>query len=192
MIGKLSRGYRQRVGLADALLGHPRILLLDEPTTGLDPNQVRDLRRILTNLPHSPTILFSSHTLGEVDMFCSRLLILSGGKLIANGTRQGLRRSLLAGSWQRWQAHTTLRLIGDATSARELENLDGARVESCIRHRGEVHYTLSLREDESVHGRVLALLTRPDGEELVHWEREMPVIESIFLAATQQNQEYQP
>lgn len=180
MIAQLSHGYRRRVGLADALLGHPRVLLLDEPTAGLDPCQVGELRRILSHLPHGPTILFSSHVLGEVDAFCHRMLILNAGRLIADGTRQDLCQSLLANSWQSWHARTLV-AGGDGAVAR-LAQLDGVRVESCIRRRHGIDYVLALQESETVRSNVLQALARD--AMLVHWERDVPLLESIFLAAT--------
>ena len=83
-IGQLSRGYRQRVGLADALLGSPPLVVLDEPTVGLDPNQVRDVRRMLRDLGGSQTLVFSSHILAEVEMLCDRVVILSHGEVVAD------------------------------------------------------------------------------------------------------------
>ncbi|MBL4686004.1 MAG: ABC transporter ATP-binding protein [Nannocystaceae bacterium] len=85
-IGQLSRGYRQRVALADALLGAPPLVVLDEPTVGLDPNQVRDVRAMLRELGGTQTLLFSSHILAEVEMLCDRVVILSAGKVAADET----------------------------------------------------------------------------------------------------------
>ncbi|MCX4244597.1 ABC transporter ATP-binding protein [Paraliomyxa miuraensis] len=83
-IGKLSRGYRQRVGVADALLGDPPVVILDEPTVGLDPNQVREIRAMLRALGGEHTLVFSSHLLAEVEMLCDRVVILSEGRVVAD------------------------------------------------------------------------------------------------------------
>jgi ABC-2 type transport system ATP-binding protein len=85
-IGRLSRGYRQRVGLADALLGSPPLVVLDEPTVGLDPNQVQAIRAMLKNLGGSQTLIFSSHILAEVEALCDRIVILSRGRVVADET----------------------------------------------------------------------------------------------------------
>lgn len=91
LIGTLSKGYRQRVGLADALVNEPDILILDEPTIGLDPGQIREVRSLIKGLATRHTILLSSHILSEVEMTCSRVLILNKGRIIANGTPTELR-----------------------------------------------------------------------------------------------------
>jgi ABC-2 type transport system ATP-binding protein len=83
-IGQLSRGYRQRVGVADALLGDPPVVILDEPTVGLDPNQVREIRAMLRALGGEHTLVFSSHILAEVEMLCDRVVILSEGRVVAD------------------------------------------------------------------------------------------------------------
>jgi ABC-2 type transport system ATP-binding protein len=85
LIGKLSKGYRQRVGLADALVAKPAILILDEPTAGLDPNQIREVRHLIAELGKSHTILLSTHILSEVEASCSRVLVIAKGKLVATG-----------------------------------------------------------------------------------------------------------
>jgi ABC-2 type transport system ATP-binding protein len=83
LIGTLSKGYRQRVGLADALVNEPDILILDEPTIGLDPEQIREVRALIKGLATRHTILLSSHILSEVEMTCSRVLILNQGRILA-------------------------------------------------------------------------------------------------------------
>ena len=84
-IGQLSRGYRQRVGMADALLAKPELIVLDEPTAGLDPNQVRSVRNLIRELAGSHTLLISSHILSEIEMTCDRIVILHEGRLLASG-----------------------------------------------------------------------------------------------------------
>ena len=90
-IGKLSKGYRQRVGMAQALLHEPDVLILDEPTAGLDPNQIRDVRKTIRTLGESKTILLSTHILQEVEAIASRVLFINEGRLVYDGTVAGLK-----------------------------------------------------------------------------------------------------
>ncbi len=90
-VSNLSRGYRQRVGLADALLASPPVLLLDEPTAGLDPNQIREVRELITTLRQSRAILLSTHVLAEVEAICTEAVVIHRGQLVAHGTLQDLR-----------------------------------------------------------------------------------------------------
>lgn len=90
MIGSLSKGFRQRVGLADALVHDPRLLILDEPTNGLDPNQIRSVRELIKELGAKHTILLSTHILYEVEQTCSRVIILDKGEIKASDTPEGL------------------------------------------------------------------------------------------------------
>ena len=92
-IGKLSRGYRQRVGLAQALLHDPEVLIMDEPTAGLDPNQIRDFRTNINRLGESKTILISTHILGEVEAVAGRVLFIHRGRLVFDGPSGELRQS---------------------------------------------------------------------------------------------------
>ena len=91
LVGTLSRGYRQRVGLADALLHNPPVLILDEPTAGLDPGQIRETRNLIRELGREHTILLSTHILPEVEMTCSRAIIIHRGRIAAAGTLAELR-----------------------------------------------------------------------------------------------------
>jgi ABC-2 type transport system ATP-binding protein len=97
IIGQLSKGYRQRVGLADALLGDPDLLILDEPTIGLDPVQIRQVRQLIKDLGKRHTILISTHILPEVEMTCSRVVIIHRGRVSASDTPENLTKTLHAG-----------------------------------------------------------------------------------------------
>lgn len=90
-IGELSKGYRQRVGLAQALIHDPEILILDEPTTGLDPNQIVEIRNLIREIGAEKTVILSTHILPEVEATCDRILIISRGKIVADGTPDMLR-----------------------------------------------------------------------------------------------------
>jgi ABC-2 type transport system ATP-binding protein len=90
-IGELSKGYRQRVGLAQAMIHDPEVLVLDEPTTGLDPNQIIEIRKLIKELGKEKTVILSSHILSEVEATCDRILIINRGKIVADGTSETLR-----------------------------------------------------------------------------------------------------
>jgi ABC-2 type transport system ATP-binding protein len=92
IIGQLSKGYRQRVGLADALIHEPELIILDEPTIGLDPNQIRAVRQLIKGLAGSHTVLISTHILPEAEMTCNRMVILYEGKVLAADTPDNLQR----------------------------------------------------------------------------------------------------
>jgi ABC-2 type transport system ATP-binding protein len=94
LIGQLSKGYRQRVGLSQALIGDPEVLFLDEPTNGLDPKQIIEIRKLIRELGKAATLVLCTHILPEVSMVCDRVLILNGGKLVASGTTEELEASL--------------------------------------------------------------------------------------------------
>lgn len=96
IIGQLSKGYRQRVGLADSLIHDPDLLILDEPTVGLDPYQIRQVRELIKQLSERHTILLSTHILQEVEAICERILIINEGKIVASDTEQNLHRKLHA------------------------------------------------------------------------------------------------
>lgn len=93
-IGQLSKGYKQRVGLAAALIHDPEVLILDEPTTGLDPNQIVEIREVIKALGQNKTVLFSSHILQEVEAICDRVIIINRGKLAANDKLSNLRQQV--------------------------------------------------------------------------------------------------
>ncbi len=91
-INELSKGYKQRVGLAQAMIHDPEVLVLDEPTTGLDPNQIVEIRELIRKIGREKTVLLSSHILAEVEATCDRILIINKGKIVANGTSNELRK----------------------------------------------------------------------------------------------------
>lgn len=91
-IGELSKGFRQRVGLAQAMIHNPEILILDEPTTGLDPNQIVEIRKLIRELGKEKTVILCTHILPEVEATCDRILIINKGKIVADGTSETLRQ----------------------------------------------------------------------------------------------------
>ncbi len=136
-IQQLSRGYRQRVGIADALLGAPPLVVLDEPTVGLDPNQVLEIRAMLRALGGTQTLIFSSHILAEVEALCDRVVILAAGKCVADeAVAEALRSSDVIAAWiaDRERAEVVL-----AAALAELppETVEGVRA-GAVTARGEL------------------------------------------------------
>ncbi|MBK8255330.1 MAG: ATP-binding cassette domain-containing protein [Polyangiaceae bacterium] len=113
MIGHLSKGYRQRVGLADALVASPPLLILDEPTAGLDPNQIREVRALIQKLGKDRTVLVSTHILSEVEAVCSRAVVINKGRLVAEGSIDEVRA-------MRKPSGVTFVVRGDEEKARAL------------------------------------------------------------------------
>ena len=120
IIGQLSKGYRQRVGLADALVSDPPLLILDEPSSGLDPNQIRRVRELIIQLAGEKTIFLSTHILPEVEAVCERVVIIHRGKLVGEGTTEDLRRRF-AGT-----QHVQLQVPRDAVDEPRLRTIFGA------------------------------------------------------------------
>ncbi|WP_295748991.1 ABC transporter ATP-binding protein [uncultured Oscillibacter sp.] len=116
-ISTLSKGYKQRVGIAQALLGNPRVIILDEPTVGLDPIQIIEIRDLIKELGQTHTFIFSSHILSEVQTICDQIIMIAKGKLAAFGTPENLEQHLLAPN--------EVRLIADAAAGEVRELLGG-------------------------------------------------------------------
>ncbi len=125
LIGALSKGYRQRVGLADAMIHEPELLILDEPTIGLDPNQIRQVRDLIRNLRRHHTILISTHILPEVEMTCSRVIIINKGRIEALDTPDNLRARLSSGGEVLFEAKTP-DAAAAATKLRALAGVKGS------------------------------------------------------------------
>ncbi len=120
--GTLSKGYRQRVGLADTLIHDPKILILDEPTIGLDPNQIMQIRKVIKGLGEKHTVLLSTHILPEVEMICDRIMIIDKGKIVAMDTPANLMKQLKTSS------NVVLEIKGDGERIKSsLSGIDGVR-----------------------------------------------------------------
>jgi ABC-2 type transport system ATP-binding protein len=137
-IGELSKGYRQRVGLAQAMIHDPEVLILDEPTTGLDPNQIVEIRRLIRELGKEKTVILSTHILPEVEATCDRILIINRGKIVADGTPDLLRKQATGGELLKVRledgsADDVLSALNDLASVEKAAMLDMAL------NRFEVH-----------------------------------------------------
>ena len=184
IIGTLSKGFRQRVGIADAILAAPAVTILDEPTIGLDPHQIIAIRRLLDNLRGQTTVIFSSHILSEVEISCDRILILNQGRLVAAGTSAQLRQEFMPGARYRLevagspdQIRAALEKLGEEWSFELGEPLDGyspVLLSSADSHDGEA---------------ILNRLMRAYGLRLRSFHKDQPSLEDIFLTATRRSWE---
>ncbi|MCS7029707.1 MAG: gliding motility-associated ABC transporter ATP-binding subunit GldA [Bacteroidia bacterium] len=116
-IGMLSKGYRQRVGLAQALIHKPDVLILDEPTTGLDPNQIIEIRNLIKEVGKEKTVIFSTHILSEVEAICDRVVIINEGKIVANDTLTNLKQGLSAQNY--------IELVVDSQKPIDVQDFEG-------------------------------------------------------------------
>ena len=179
LIRSLSKGYRQRVGIAQALLGSPQLIILDEPTVGLDPAQVIEIRKLIRELGKTHTVILSSHILSEVQAVCSRVLILAKGKLVAEGTPEQLSEKLSPG--------TRLRATVLGSSETVLETvrvLPGiAGVELVSEADGEVTFTAETADTTDRRAEVSRALSEA-GCTVLELTAENRSLEEVFLALT--------
>ena len=175
-IGHLSKGYRQRVGLAGAMVHDPEILILDEPTTGLDPNQIAEIRVLIRELGKEKTLILSTHILPEVEATCDRAVILIDGLVRADGTLRELTRS-------REQVVTTK--VPDQIEARRvLVAVPGvAGIKSVSALDGFTTFRLSIEEDRQV-GEAIAAALREKGWPLRELRRDERTLEQVFRELT--------
>ncbi|MBN1550251.1 ATP-binding cassette domain-containing protein [bacterium] len=178
IMNKLSKGYRQRVGLAQALIGNPDILILDEPTEGLDPKQIIDIRQLIQELQGNRTVILSSHILPEVSMLCERVLILNKGKVVAEDTPQNLNHGLQN------QSIITMLVKGPAQQIIEaLESLSDTINIECrtVSESSETHI-LKLSTPGNIDVRSIAARTIVNkGWELLELKSEVMSLEDIFI-----------
>lgn len=175
LIANLSKGYRQRVALADALLHRPQLLILDEPTNGLDPTQIRQVREMLSGLRKNHTILLSTHILSEVEQVCDRVIMIHHGRIRADDTPRNLTRDL--------RAATTvyLELQGNGSVLQRLEELPGVR--KATEEKGDGDWrALSVRVESQhdIREAILDLATRENWR-IRELHQQLPSLEDVFV-----------
>jgi len=178
MIGSLSKGFRQRVALADALINKPPLLILDEPTNGLDPNQIRHIRELLHTFKSRQTILLSTHILSEIEQTCDRVLLLHNGKLKADDTPQNLVRKL------RVSSDLHLELQGGTDHEIELAKISGVRKVTTDKSEAPwKRFTLRVEARADVRGAIFDLALKNQWQ-LREIHRELPSLEDVFVELT--------
>jgi ABC-2 type transport system ATP-binding protein len=183
IIGHLSKGYRQRVGLADSLLHNPAVLILDEPTVGLDPTQIRETRKLIKDLGGQHTLLLSTHILPEVEAVCDRAIIIAGGRIVAQGSPDELRAS------RRLTARVLVECRGPAEQVKNaLARVSGVSKVELLDGDGNGHdkfVTAALRPKESYDVREeAARIVMQNGWPLREIRLEHATLEEFFVEVT--------
>lgn len=184
IIGQLSKGYRQRVGLADALVHEPELIILDEPTIGLDPNQIRAVRQLIKGLGDSHTVLISTHILPEAEMTCHRVVIMYEGKILAADTPENLQRLMSSNS-------QIIAEIAAPEAELELCWAEMAEVEQFDVSAGEGDYyrcALTPRDGLDLRPHIFALV-RERGWSLRELTRSRHSLEDIYVRVTRPDEE---
>ena len=179
IIGSLSKGFRQRVGLADALVHNPMLLILDEPTAGLDPHQIRSFRELIKELGKDRTILLSTHILSEVEMVCRRAIIINKGKIEASDTLANLEKRVQAGALQ-------IEVKADPVVAKEkLTKIAEVSLVTELNRAGDwVSYEVTAAPGKDIRGEVDGLIKREQWP-LREFRREKARLEDVFVELTQ-------
>ena len=182
LIRNLSKGYRQRVGIAAALLGEPKVIILDEPTVGLDPAQVIEIRNLIHDLGRTHTVILSSHILSEVQTVCDRVLIISAGKLVAQGTPEELAGQLAARGTLSATAKGSREEI--LAAAGQVEGLTGLHITA--EKGGEVSFTAVCEGGSDLRGE-LSLALAKAGCPVLSLSTDSMSLEDVFLQLTESN-----
>jgi ABC-2 type transport system ATP-binding protein len=186
VIGTLSKGFRQRVGIADALLGNPKVIIMDEPTIGLDPHQIQGIRKLIDQLRGRMTVVLSSHILPEIERSCDRVIIINRGRVVATGSSDQLREEFLPGNRFQIEAEGTEDEIMRLIQARELkaEILDK---QECDTNK----MTLIVRVEgaDELGPQLIHALQAPSECRFYSVAPQIPNLEEIFLAATKRSWE---
>jgi ABC-2 type transport system ATP-binding protein len=186
LIRNLSKGYKQRVGLAQALINNPPVLILDEPTVGLDPNQIIEIRTLIKKLGKSHTVILSSHILPEIQAVCDRIIIINKGVIAADGTADEIARNITN------EHKMTLRIEGSTHTASDkkeiadaIRALDGVKYVRADMEREKGIYDYDVEAEEKVDiRRALNELCRKNGWNILMLQLSDLTLEDIFLRIT--------
>jgi ABC-2 type transport system ATP-binding protein len=176
-IGALSKGYRQRVGLAQALIHDPQVLILDEPTTGLDPNQILEIRNLIRNVGKEKTVIFSTHIMQEVQALCERVIIINKGKIVANGSVDELKNLTVSSKIiiAEFDKDIDTTIISAIEGVTEVKNI------------GTGKYEIRSKEDRDIRGEIFKAASEKNLN-LIGLKVEESSLESIFQQLTKKKE----
>ncbi|MBQ4264050.1 MAG: ATP-binding cassette domain-containing protein [Clostridia bacterium] len=180
LIGNLSKGYRQRVGIAQALLGNPKVIILDEPTVGLDPAQIIEIRELIKSLGKDHTVILSSHILSEVQAVCDQIMIIAHGKLVASDTADNLTSLMASGS----KTTITVRAALDETETVliKMGGFESAEYKTC--DEGETMVQILPKEGADIREKLFFAFAEA-GLPILEMKQERATLEDVFLELTQ-------
>lgn len=177
MIRNLSKGYKQRVGFAQALIGNPKVLILDEPTVGLDPSQIIEIRELIRSAGKSSTVIVSSHILSEIQAICDRVIVIHGGRVIADDTPERLARAI------HMTHRVAARIAGEPARVKAaLQGVPGVRKVECLTQKepGAYDYRIEGAPDTDIRADVFRALAAVDLPLLCTYNNELS-LEDVFL-----------
>lgn len=180
LIKNLSKGYRQRVGFASALVGNPDVLILDEPTVGLDPNQIIEIRNLIARLGKNHTIILSSHILSEIEAVCKRVIIINRGQIIADDTPDNLSKTLST------DHSVSVRVTGDEKEMlKAFSSLKGAKSVASlgVKEKGTCDFVITPEENEDIRAGIFERVSERGKTALSITSNELS-LEQIFLRLT--------
>ena len=184
-IGNLSKGYRQRVGIADSLLAEPRLIILDEPTIGLDPRQSAITRKMMERLRGEVSFLLSSHILSEVEACCDRMIILSHGQIVAEGTLYDLQKKFVNKTI--FEIVATSKKIDIQKEVRKLDASCELLQDDPVEVSGKRRFTFSTDQGEQIAEKIVKSLLFDCDLRISEFQISRPDLETIFLRATKKN-----
>ena len=187
LIGKLSKGFRQRVGIADTLLSQPEVVIMDEPTIGLDPHQIRAVRKLIDRMRGNMTVILSSHILHEIDAVCDRSMIINRGRIVASGTLSQMRKRYDLGVRYHLQAKGDLKLLDGLLSEihAQLERIKTEPADEGGYH--EVVVDSPVNDD--LGGEIIRRVANCAEVSIRECYRRESDLEDVFLAATKRSWE---
>lgn len=183
LIGTLSKGFRQRVGIADALLSEPDVIILDEPTIGLDPHQILGIRALIRSLRERKAVLISSHILPEIENVCDRVIIINGGRIVASGTPEELRKEFILSRSFITETDAPREKISEVLGTEKLTQTDTDTLKTSGMTTWEA--TIPAEREFSAEEAIAALIAA--GFKVREFQEKKPSLEDIFIAATKRS-----